>query len=81
MGSRITLYTRAGCCLCEEAKQEIEQARRCLPFDLEIVDIDSDPQIRARYQYDIPVILINGEQAFRYRVKAADLIERLRGLS
>ena len=78
MPARVTLYTKAGCCLCDEAKQEIDRARRETEFELEIVDIESDPRLRSQYQYDIPVIAINGERAFRYHVKAADLVARLR---
>ena len=78
MLARVTLYTKAGCCLCEEAKQEIDRARRTAEFELEIIDIESDARLRSQYQYDIPVIAINGERAFRYHVKAADLVARLR---
>ena len=78
MPHRVTLYTKAGCCLCEEAKQEIDRARRKADFELEIIDIESDPRLRSQYQYDIPVIAIDGERAFRYHVKAEELVERLK---
>ena len=77
MPPRVTLYTKAGCCLCDEAKQEIDRARRKTEFELEIIDIESDPRLHSQYQYDIPVIAINGERAFRYHVKAEDLVARL----
>ena len=77
MPPRVTLYTKAGCCLCDEAKQEIDRARGKTEFELEIIDIESDPRLYSQYQYDIPVIAINGERAFRYHVKAEDLVARL----
>jgi glutaredoxin len=79
MRPRVTLYTRVGCCLCDDAKDEIAQARRRAEFDLEVIDIDSDPRLRAAYNHEIPVIAINGQKAFRYHVKAAELLARLRG--
>ena len=80
MSSRVTLYTKAGSCLCEEARQEIDKARRQIPFELEVIDIGSDDRLLQQYQYDIPVVAINGERAFRYHVPAEELVARLRGL-
>jgi hypothetical protein len=38
-------------------------------YTLEELDIQSDPELFARYQYEIPVLLINGVEAFRHRVR------------
>ena len=80
MTARVTFYTKAGCCLCEEARREIDAARRQVPFDLEVIDIESDERLRQQYQYDIPVVAINGERAFRYHAPAAEIVARLRRL-
>ena len=73
----VTLYTRTGCCLCEEAKKELEAARRRAAFVLEEFDIDRDPALHARYNEEVPVIAINGKKAFKYRVSADELLKRL----
>ena len=59
MTPRVTLYTRAGCCLCDEAKKVLAEARRRADFDYEEFDIDLDPELRRRYNDEVPVIAIN----------------------
>jgi glutaredoxin len=74
---KVTLYTRAGCHLCDDAKQAIESARRRTAFDYEEFDIDSDPQLRQLYNEEVPVIAIDGKKAFKYRVTSAELLKKL----
>lgn len=74
----VTLYTRAGCCLCEDARHAIEQARASVPFRFEVVDIDADPELRKRYTDEVPVVAIDGRKAFKYRVTAEELLKRMR---
>lgn len=64
----VTIYTRPGCHLCEDAKANILAAGCADDFTIEEVNIDTDPALKARYQYDIPVILINGVKVFKYVV-------------
>jgi len=77
MKPRVTLYTRAGCHLCEEAKRAIEAARGRADFDYQEVDIDGDRELRRRYNDQVPVIAINGVKAFKYRVEAKELLKKL----
>ena len=77
MKPRVTLYTRAGCHLCEEAKRAIEAARGRTDFDYEEVDIDGDADLRRRYNDEVPVVAINGVKAFKYRVEAKELLKKL----
>ncbi|HWP44401.1 MAG TPA: glutaredoxin family protein [Blastocatellia bacterium] len=72
----VTIYTRPGCHLCEEAKASILSAGG--GFELEEINIDSDPALRARYGYDIPVVLINGVKVFKHRVDADEFRRKLR---
>ena len=46
-------------------------------FDLDVVEIDGDPELEARYREWVPVVEIDGERAFVYYVQAADLERRL----
>jgi glutaredoxin len=69
---RVRLYTRPGCHLCEEAKAEIARANCSGLFDLEEIDIDTDPRLANLYGYDIPVVTIDGAHAFKHRLTAAD---------
>jgi len=74
---KVTLYTRAGCCLCEDAKRVLEAARGLASFDLDEIDIDSNAELRQAYNDEVPVIAINGSKAFKYRVTEQELLKKL----
>jgi glutaredoxin len=74
---KVTLYTRRGCCLCEDAKRVLESARQRARFDLDEVDIDGDDDLRRMYNDEVPVIAINGSKAFKYRVTEQELLKKL----
>ncbi|MSV29028.1 MAG: glutaredoxin family protein [Bryobacterales bacterium] len=74
---RVTLYTRKGCCLCDEAKRALLRARTRKPFDLEEVDIDLDLALRAEYNEEVPVIAVNGRRLFQYEVRIDELLKHL----
>ena len=77
-GADVVLYTRKGCHLCDEAKQQIERARAQADFLLEIIDIDSDPELHDKFNEQVPVIFIDGRKALKFRVDAKDLLRRLK---
>jgi glutaredoxin len=64
MAIEVVLYSRQNCCLCDDAKALLNSAG--LPF--EVVDIDADPELRARYNECVPVVAINGKERFRGRI-------------
>ena len=74
---KVTLYTRAGCCLCDDAKHVLDAAKRHACFDLEEVDIDADPELRRLYNDEVPVIAINGRKAFKYKITEPELLKKL----
>jgi glutaredoxin len=65
---RITVFYGEGCHLCERALSQVRALREELDFALEEVAIDGDPELEARYRELIPVVEIEGEQAFTYYV-------------
>jgi glutaredoxin len=73
--SRVTVYSAAGCHLCERALEVVTEV--CGP-DAAVVDITGDPELEARYRARIPVVEIDGEAAFTYFVQPDALRERLR---
>jgi glutaredoxin len=52
----VTLYTKAGCGLCEEVKDELAELAADYPHHLREVDITEDTDLFARYRYTIPVV-------------------------
>jgi glutaredoxin len=75
---KVEIYSKADCSLCTEAKAVLEGLRRRIPFDLVEVDIERDPVAFERYRYDIPVVFIDGQKAFKHRLDARAVEQRLR---
>ena len=73
----VTLYGKPGCCLCDEAKEAIRTVRLDQEFELREVDVSLDPALHGRYGERIPVVEIDGEEAFELHLDAASLRERL----
>jgi glutaredoxin len=63
------LYTRPGCHLCEEMKEVMSSSGCAELYTLEEVDIETDAELFARYRFEIPVLSINGVEAFRHRLR------------
>jgi len=70
---KVTLYGKAGCCLCDEAKAAVAEVREEIPFDLEEVDVSVDPRLNRDYGERIPVVEVDGEEVFELGVDAAAL--------
>lgn len=73
----LMLMTRRGCHLCSEMASVIDAVAGAIPIALEVHDVDADPVLSSRYGEQVPVLLINGRRAFKYRVDAATLLRRL----
>ena len=70
---RVTLVTRAGCHLCEQAQAVLRRLAGELGFDYGELDVDADPVRRAEYSDRVPVILIDGREHGYWRVEEARL--------
>ena len=79
--AKVTLYTRPGCHLCEEMKQVISSSGCAGLYELEELDIQGDPELFARYQFEIPVLFINGVETFRHRVRPDEFRAYVTGLA
>ena len=77
---QIEIYSRPGCHLCDEARAVIEPFARTYPLVLTVTNIDTNPELRTAYGTEIPVVLINGTEAFRHRVDARVLERKLKKL-
>ena len=77
---RIVLYTKPGCGLCDQMKHEMKRAGVEKLYTLEEVDIRQDAELFNQYRYEIPVLLINGVEAFRHRLNAEDFRKYLTSL-
>ncbi len=73
----IEIMTKKDCSLCDEAKEIIQQVIAELPAELKMTDIESDLELFERYKEKIPVVLINGEESFVYKVHPITLRKKL----
>jgi predicted DCC family thiol-disulfide oxidoreductase YuxK len=75
--SEVILYSKPGCHLCDELKEEIQRADCSELYTLREVNIETDPDLLARYRFEIPVLSIDGVEAFRHRLRAEDFKAKL----
>ncbi|MDY7230765.1 glutaredoxin family protein [Hyalangium rubrum] len=68
---KVDIYSKPACSLCDEAIAVVERVRARIPFELRIISILEDPAALQAWRYDIPVVFINDELAFKHRVEEA----------
>jgi len=73
----VTLYSRPGCHLCEEAKAAIAPLLREFGAVLHEINVDEDAVLKERYGWDIPVIFIGSHKAAKHRVDVAQFRRQL----
>jgi glutaredoxin len=64
----VTLYTRPGCHLCEEARTVVAPLLREFGAVLCEVNIENDAVLEERYGWDIPVIFLGARKVAKHRV-------------
>lgn len=78
MSMKVILYSKPGCHLCDDVHAVLEEVRREQPFDLDVRDISKSRKLIEAYGLDIPVVTIDGIEAFRHRLTADELRAALR---
>jgi glutaredoxin len=73
----VTLYSRPGCHLCEEAKVVLERMQARVRFNVHEINIEADDALHARYLERIPVIALDGEELSDYFIDEEALIRRI----
>ena len=66
--TKITIYSRLGCHLCDDAHNVLKSLREELNFEIEVVNIDEDPELIRLYSDQVPVIHIDGLHHDFYKV-------------
>jgi glutaredoxin len=73
----VTLYSRPGCHLCDEAREALARVNLRAPFDLREIDIEHDDALHARYLERIPVIALDDDELFDHFVDEEALVRRI----
>lgn len=71
----LIVYSRSGCHLCDESIELLQGYSSCLP-PIHEVDIDADPDLRKRFDTEVPVVEFDGKIRFKGRVSEL-LLRRL----
>ncbi|MBV9256719.1 MAG: glutaredoxin family protein [Ktedonobacteraceae bacterium] len=72
---RVTFYTKAGCHLCEDARDMLDEIATQKTYELTEIDIRRDPEIFEQYRYRIPVIVINETLVAEGRIEYSELLD------
>lgn len=72
--TQVTFYTKAGCHLCDEARDMLDEIASNIPYELTEIDIRKDMELFERYRYRIPVIMINETIVAEGRIDDDDLL-------
>ncbi len=68
MSNLITIYSRHGCHLCEDAETTLNELKSELNFSIEVIYIDGDSNLEKLYGNEVPVIHIDGQHHDFYKV-------------
>ena len=68
MNTKVVIYSRVNCHLCEEAEKNVREVLVEIHFGLEVIDINGDQELERLYGEEVPVTLINGAKHDYFRV-------------
>jgi glutaredoxin len=73
----VVVYSKPGCCLCDEVKEKLKRLQASYAFNLREVNILEDPEAHERFKEVIPVVFINGKKAFKYYLDQTQFLKKL----
>jgi hypothetical protein len=81
---QLSLITRVGCHLCEEAANDLAQVISRFtalnpdrPCSIDVLDVDASAELKTKYSEEVPVLLLNGEQIAFFRIEKERVLARL----
>ena len=76
--TEVVLYSKAGCCLCEEVKAQLGALRSAHAFALREVNILEDAAALEQFHDQIPVVFVDGRKACKYHLDEKQFLRRLK---
>jgi hypothetical protein len=73
----VVFYSKPDCCLCDEALKVLDGVQKRFPFVLKKIDILTDRDLYDQFKDEIPVVFVQSEKAFKYRIDESKLIRLL----
>ena len=68
MNTKVVIYSRVNCHLCQEAENNVREVMAKIPFELEVIYINGDQELERLYGEEVPVTVINGAKHDYFRV-------------
>jgi glutaredoxin len=85
--AELKLITRQGCHLCEEASNDLARVIARFTelhpdkeYSVDVVDVDSDPELISKYSEEVPVLLLNGRQISFFKIDIERVLAQLENL-
>ena len=75
----VLVYSRKGCHLCDVVKEQLAELQPGRDFAWREIDIDAEPELRQKYNDEVPVVFIDGRKAFKYRLDPRRFLKTLAG--
>ena len=75
--AEVVLYTKPGCCLCDEVKTQLQNLRLRHNFELREINIEDNQALTGKFKEEIPLVLVNGRKAFRYHLDEKEFVREL----
>ena len=73
----VVVYSRKGCHLCEVVKESLAKLSRRGGFTWHEIDVDTDAELRHRFNDEVPVVFIDGRKAFKYHMNEQEFLRKL----
>ena len=76
----VVVYSKPGCCLCDDVKEKLKTLQATHAFNLRVVNILEDPEAHQEFKEEIPVVFINGKKAFKYYLDEKQFLKKLESI-
>ena len=73
----VVVYSKPGCCLCDEVKATLESLQASHAFNVREVNILEDHEAYQKFKEEIPVVFINGKKAFQHYLDEKQFLKKL----
>ena len=73
----VVVYSRKGCHLCEVVKESLAKLSRRGGFTWREIDVDTDADLRRKFNDEVPVVFIDGHKAFKYQMNEQEFLRKL----
>lgn len=75
----VIVFSRQGCHLCDMVKETLAATQDAAEFQWREVDIDTDPELREKFNEEVPVVFIDGRKAFKFHMDRKQFLRVVAG--